>query len=311
MPVSSSRSFFSTVMAGPAWRRKGQCSGARGLAHRTAPALRHTDACTAGRICAAPCLARAIERAVPGGRALHRGKESHEASPASRGVGRRAVARNTVATQAAHAQACISLNAVDVAAVENFDTLATSGTSNALALTGWQLIRNRQRRPRQRALRRRHRQRQHRRHDTASAAAAAASAPWARLRSGSLIPSLRRLLHQQHRRAHHRAGRRLQRRALAHRHHLAQRPARLPVQPRRDQPGVGTWIDADALDFASHDRAPCTGGHSMATRPGTARRWPAKHRPAVDCRPEPPCGSAGPTWTPAAPMTAWPSTTSS
>lgn len=42
-------------------------------------------------------------------------------------------------TEAAHAQACISLNAVDVAAVENFDTLATSGTANALALTGWQL----------------------------------------------------------------------------------------------------------------------------------------------------------------------------
>ncbi|HEY5781319.1 MAG TPA: hypothetical protein VIT66_05530, partial [Lysobacter sp.] len=44
-----------------------------------------------------------------------------------------------LATEAAHAQACTSLNAVDVAAVENFDTLATSGTANALALTGWQL----------------------------------------------------------------------------------------------------------------------------------------------------------------------------
>src|SRR5688572_8500235 len=44
-----------------------------------------------------------------------------------------------LATKAAHAQACISLNAVDVAAVESFDTLATSGTANALALTGWQL----------------------------------------------------------------------------------------------------------------------------------------------------------------------------
>ncbi|MBF6024970.1 Calx-beta domain-containing protein [Lysobacter niastensis] len=43
-------------------------------------------------------------------------------------------------TEAAHAQACISLNAVDTGAVENFDTLAISGTANALALPGWQLI---------------------------------------------------------------------------------------------------------------------------------------------------------------------------
>lgn len=40
---------------------------------------------------------------------------------------------------AAHAQ-CIDLNAVDVAATQNFDTLANSGTANALTLTGWQLI---------------------------------------------------------------------------------------------------------------------------------------------------------------------------
>lgn len=37
-----------------------------------------------------------------------------------------------------HAQ-CVSLNAVDVASVQDFDTLATTGTSNELVLPGWQL----------------------------------------------------------------------------------------------------------------------------------------------------------------------------
>ena len=40
---------------------------------------------------------------------------------------------------AAHAQSCTSLNAVDNASHEDFDTLATTGTANALALPGWQL----------------------------------------------------------------------------------------------------------------------------------------------------------------------------
>jgi len=40
---------------------------------------------------------------------------------------------------AAHAQ-CINLNAVDVANTQDFDTLATTGTANTLALPGWQLI---------------------------------------------------------------------------------------------------------------------------------------------------------------------------
>lgn len=40
---------------------------------------------------------------------------------------------------AAHAQ-CLNLNAVDVAITQNFDALASSGTANALALPGWQLI---------------------------------------------------------------------------------------------------------------------------------------------------------------------------
>lgn len=40
---------------------------------------------------------------------------------------------------AAHAQ-CINLNAVDVATPQDFDTLASTGTANTLALPGWQLI---------------------------------------------------------------------------------------------------------------------------------------------------------------------------
>lgn len=40
---------------------------------------------------------------------------------------------------AAHAQ-CIDINAVDAANTQNFDTLATSGTTNVLAIPGWQLI---------------------------------------------------------------------------------------------------------------------------------------------------------------------------
>jgi predicted extracellular nuclease len=39
----------------------------------------------------------------------------------------------------AHAQSCISLNAVDIASTQDFDSLATGGTANALALPGWQL----------------------------------------------------------------------------------------------------------------------------------------------------------------------------
>ncbi len=38
-----------------------------------------------------------------------------------------------------HAQ-CVSLNAVDVASVQDFDTLATAGTTNELVLPGWQML---------------------------------------------------------------------------------------------------------------------------------------------------------------------------
>ncbi|MCM2335707.1 MAG: hypothetical protein NDI66_02865, partial [Pseudomonas sp.] len=40
----------------------------------------------------------------------------------------------------AHAQSCLGLASTDVAVTESFDTLATSGTANTLALPGWALL---------------------------------------------------------------------------------------------------------------------------------------------------------------------------